>query len=233
MNRISPQSAATSAFLSAGLWRENPALVQLLGLCPLLAVSTSVVNSLGLGLTTLIVLAGSNLCVSLLRRFLNPALRIPLQIMVIATFVTLADLLLQAFLFALHQRIGLFVALIVTNCVLLARSEAFASRQQPAVALADGVMMGLGFLAVILLLGAMREVLGQGTLFANMELLLGDAGSGLTLHISDTRFLLAILPPGAFILFGFMIAGKNLIDQKIATSKPSVATNNIIVKSGS
>ena len=195
-----------------GLWTNNPALVQLLGLCPLLAVSTSVATALGLGVTTLVVLTLSNVCVSLLRRFLDDITRLPAQILIIATFVTLADILLQYWFFGLHQRIGLFVALIVTNCTLLGRAEAFASRQPLAASLVDGFMMGTGFALVIILMGAFREALGQGTLFANLHLLTGLPD--MTLRLADGGFLLLLAPPGAFLTLGCMIALKNLLEQK-------------------
>lgn len=194
-----------------GLWSNNPALVQMLGLCPLLAVSNTVANSLGLGLATLFVLTSSNVVVSLLRRYLDESTRLPAQIMVIATFVTLADILLQTFFFELHQRIGLFVALIVTNCTLLGRAEAFASRHPVRFAVVDGFMMGSGFLLAILLMGGIREALGQGTLFANMQLILGEPARNWTITIADGGFLLMLLPPGAFLTLGCIIALKNRI----------------------
>lgn len=201
-----------------GLWRNNAALVQLLGLCPLLAVSNSVVTALGLGLTTLVVLTCSNLTISLIRRFLDESTRLPAQIMVIASFVTLADILLQASFFDVHQRIGLFVALIVTNCTLLGRAEAFASRNPVLTATFDGIMMGLGFLIVIVLMGAVRELVGHGTLFANLDLLLGPGAEELSIRIGDGGFLLALLPPGAFFTLGLIIAAKNWIDQRQSRS---------------
>ena len=193
-----------------GLWRNNPALVQLLGLCPLLAVSGSVATSLGLGLVTLFVLTLSNGVISLIRYWLDEETRLPIQILVIATFVTLADLVLQYSFFELHQRIGLFVALIVTNCTLLGRAEAFASRNPVVSAMLDGVMMGLGFLGVLLVMGAIREMLGHGTLFANLHLLTGLPD--VTIVIADQGFLLMVLPPGAFLTLGCLIALKNFID---------------------
>ncbi len=194
-----------------GLWTRNPAMVQLLGLCPLLAVSNSFASALGLGLTTLIVLTLSNLFISLLRNFLYDAIRLPAQIMVIAGFVTLADMVLQYSFFELHQRIGLFVALIVTNCTLLGRAEVFARKNSPLYALLDGFMMGLGFLLVLLAMGTIREVLGQGTLFTNLSLLLGASSSieDVEISILESGFLLMILPPGAFLTLGCMIALKN------------------------
>ncbi len=194
-----------------GLWDSNPALVQLLGLCPLLAVSNSVATSLGLGLTTLAVLTLSNVTLSLVRGLLDEETRLPVQIMTIATFVTLADMTLQHWFFDLHQRIGLFVALIVTNCTLLGRAEAFASRQPVISSMIDGVMMGSGFLLVLLVMGAIRELAGQGTLFANLHLLTGLPD--ITLRVADSGFLLLLLPPGAFLTLGCLIAAKNYIDH--------------------
>ena len=210
---ITTNNAATPDYRTIsrdGLWSRNPALVQLLGLCPLLAVSGSVATSLGLGLATLFVLTCSNVIISLLRAHLDDATRLPVQILIIASFVTLADLLLQYWFFELHQRIGLFVALIVTNCTLLGRAEVFASRQPVVAALVDGFMMGTGFLLVILVMGAIREVLGKGTLFAHLDGLTGLPD--MTIQVMDGGFLLMILPPGAFLTLGCLIALKNVVD---------------------
>jgi len=200
-----------------GLWRNNPALVQLLGLCPLLAVSNNFAASLALGLTTLVVLIASNSTVSLFRLWLDETTRLPIQVLIIAGFVTLADLLLQYWYFELHQRIGLFVALIVTNCSLLGRAELFASRQPVMLAALDGLMTGLGFIAVLLVLGSLREMIGHGTLFAELNLLIG--GPDVMIRLSDTGFLLALLPPGAFLSLGCLIALKNYLDQKLSINE--------------
>ena len=200
-----------------GLWRNNPALVQLLGLCPLLAVSNNFAASLALGLTTLVVLIASNLTVSLFRLWLDETNRLPIQVLIIAGFVTMADLLLQYWYFELHQRIGLFVALIVTNCSLLGRAELFASRQPVMLAALDGLMTGLGFIAVLLVLGSLREMLGHGTLFAELNLLIG--GPDVMIRLADTGFLLALLPPGAFLSLGCLIALKNYLDQKLSINE--------------
>jgi electron transport complex protein RnfE len=196
-----------------GLWTRNPAMVQLLGLCPLLAVSGTFTSALGLGLTTLAVLTLSNLFISLFRALLTDSIRLPAQIMVIASFVTLADILLQYWFFDLHQRIGLFVALIVTNCTLLGRAESFASRNRMGYAVLDGFMMGLGFLLVLLVMGAVREILGQGTLFSNLHLLLGNSGREFEIRFWDSGFLLMVLPPGAFLTLGCLIALKNKLSS--------------------
>lgn len=200
-----------------GLWHNNPGLVQLLGLCPLLAVSNSVVNALGLGLATLAVLTGSSLLVSLFRNQVLPAIRLPAFVMLIATLTTCVELWMQAWAYELHQTLGIFIPLIVTNCLLLGRAESFASKHPPLAATFDGLMMGGGFLLVLLVTGAIRELLGTGALFANMHQLLPFAADWkLQLFNTDTPFLLAVLPPGAFLVLGFLIALKNVIDKKLA-----------------
>jgi electron transport complex protein RnfE len=198
-----------------GLWYNNPALVQLLGLCPLLAVTSTVVNALGLGLATLLVLIGSNIIVSLIRQHVSDAVRLPVFIMIIATFVTITELLMKAYTFDLYQILGIFVPLIVTNCAILGRAEAFASKNTLGLAALDGLMMGLGFLLVLLVLGASRELLGQGSLFRDMHLLFGPAAEAWLIQPfgNDYSFLVFVLPPGAFIVTGFLIALKNSIDQ--------------------
>ncbi|MFT7382808.1 MAG: electron transport complex protein RnfE [Candidatus Pseudothioglobus sp.] len=232
-NNLNNDSAVTDtdksvarAIIREGLWSNNPALVQLLGLCPLLAVSNTFANSLGLGVVTLVVLTCSNLLISSLRGQLDGNTRLPAQILIIATFVTCADLLLQSYFYGLHQRIGLFVALIVTNCTLLARAESYASRQPLRYAALDGLMMGLGFALVLVILGAIREILGKGTLFADMHLLFGEAAREWRINLGYDGFLLAILPPGAFISFGCLIAIYNWIQQrgenKQATTTPTL-----------
>jgi electron transport complex protein RnfE len=195
-----------------GLWSNNPALVQLLGLCPLLAVSNTFVTALGLGLVTLLVLTAANMIISLLRNLLYDAIRLPIQVLIIATLVTLADIALQSWYFELHQRIGLFVALIVTNCTLLGRAEVFASRNPLLASMVDGITMGLGFLWVLLVMGTVREILGHGTLFHNLHLLFG--AQDVTLHFADTGFLLMVLPPGAFLTLGCLIALKNYLEMR-------------------
>ena len=208
-----------------GLWHNNPALVQLLGLCPLLAVSNTAVNALGLGLATALVLLTTNVCISLYRNFLNPDIRLPSFVLIIATAVTAVDLLMNAYLFELHQLIGLFIPLIVTNCAILARGEAFAARQPPAKAALDGLAMGLGFALVLLLLGALREIIGSGTLLADAHLLFGDSAKDWGWTINDYQgFLLMALPPGAFFGLGFIIAGKNAIEARLSRKKRNETT---------
>lgn len=206
-----------------GLWKNNPAIVQLLGLCPLLAVTGTLVNGLGLGLATTLVLLGSNITVSLVRNFVPNEIRIPIFVMVIASFVTVIELLMHAFTFGLYQVLGIFIPLIVTNCAIIGRAEAYASKNAVRFAAFDGLMMGTGFTLILVLLGGIREILGLGTLFSGAELLLGEWAKDLTIQLyqTDANFLLAILPPGAFLGLGFIIAAKNLIDQVIVKRQQS------------
>ncbi|UUO21891.1 electron transport complex subunit E [Colwellia sp. M166] len=205
-----------------GLWKNNPGLVQLLGLCPLLAVTSTVVNALGLGIATMFVLICSNATVSAIRQWVPKEIRIPIFVLIIAAFVTCVQLLMNAYTYGLYQSLGIFLPLIVTNCAIIGRAEAYASKNPIKQASFDGLMMGLGFLTVLVVLGAIREILGQGTLFDGANLLLGAWASDLKIQVYhlDSQFLLAILPPGAFIAMGFLIAGKNAIDNKIAQAKP-------------
>ena len=212
-----------------GLWKNNPALVQLLGLCPLLAVTGSVVNALGLGLATMLVLTCSNLVVSLIRNQVSDAIKIPAFVIIIATFTTCTELLMKAFTYELYLILGIFIPLIVTNCAILGRAEAFASKNGPLSSLFDGFMMSLGFGAVLLSVGAIREILGNGTLFANMDLLFGPIATnwGISLFGPDYSFLVIILPPGAFLVTGLLIALKNVIDDRIEKRR---LESRIIVK---
>jgi len=200
-----------------GLWKNNPAIVQLLGLCPLLAVTGSVVNAIGLAAATTLVLVCSNTSVSLIRNVVSEAVRLPAFVMIIASAVTCIELLMQAFAYELYQILGIFLPLITTNCVILGRADGFASRHSLAPAAYDGLIMGAGFGVVLVLLGAIRELLGTGALFANMDLLFGPASADWKVVVIDDypNFLLAILPPGAFIFTGLIIACKNLLDGQI------------------
>lgn len=200
-----------------GLWKNNPALVQLLGLCPLLGVTNSVVNSIGLGLATIFVLIASNSCVSVIRNITPAEIRLPTFVMIIAAAVTCTELLMQAFAYELYQILGIFLPLITTNCIILGRADGFACKNSLLPAAYDGFIMGFGFAVVLLLLGAARELIGTGAIFANMELLFGASASNWKLVLSSDypQFLLAILPPGAFILTGLFIAFKNMIDGQI------------------
>lgn len=200
-----------------GLWSNNPALVQVLGLCPLLAVSGSVVNGLGMGIATVAVLTSSNICVSLIRNHITDAVRLPAFVMIIAALTTCVQLLMQALAFEMYEILGIFIPLIVTNCVIIGRAEAFASKNGVLASAADGFLMGMGFLSILVLLGAIREVIGQGVIFSNMDLLLGEnfANSKIILIDNYKSFLFAILPPGAFVGLGLIIAAKNIIDKNL------------------
>lgn len=212
----------------SGLWHNNPALVQILGLCPMLAVTSSVVNALGLGLASTFVLTASNLTVSLFRNLVPDTVRLPVFVMIIAAFVTSIQLLMQAFTYELYLILGIFIPLIVTNCVIMGRADAFAAKNPVSASVLDGFMMGVGFTAVLLVLGAIREVLGTGMIFSNMHLLFGDMAQNWTITVFDhyQGFLFAILPPGAFFGLGMLIALKNIIDERLekrkAAATPSV-----------
>ncbi|MEG3768710.1 electron transport complex subunit E [Alteromonas sp. 14N.309.X.WAT.G.H12] len=197
-----------------GLWKNNPALVQLLGLCPLLAVTSTVINGLGLGLATTLVLIGSNITVSLVRNVVSNEIRIPVFVMVIAAFVTIVQLLMNAYTYELYLTLGIFIPLIVTNCAIIGRAEAYASKNAIVPSAIDGLMMGAGFTFILMLLGGIREALGSGTLLAGADRLFGSVAENWTITLFHTEqpFLLAILPPGAFIGMGFIIAVKNYID---------------------
>ncbi|MBP8185753.1 MAG: electron transport complex subunit E [Pseudomonas sp.] len=199
-----------------GLWKNNPGLVQLLGLCPLLGVSNSMVNALGMGIATALVLAFSNAAVALIRHQVTDAVRLPVFVLIIAALTTCIELLMQAFTYELYQILGIFIPLITTNCIILGRAEAFAAKNSVAHASFDGLLMGTGFALVLLALGTLRELLGTGMLLSNMQLLFGPMAANwqITLLPNYPGFLLAILPPGAFLLLGLLIAGKNQLDAR-------------------
>jgi electron transport complex protein RnfE len=215
-----------------GLWKNNPGLVQLLGLCPLLAVTATLTNALGLGIATMLVLIGSNLLVSLVRDYVPKEIRIPVFVMIIAALVTTVQLLINAYAYGLYLSLGIFLPLIVTNCIIIGRAEAFASRNNLVSAVFDGLMMGLGFTLVLAVLGATREILSQGTLFDGADQLLGPWATALTLHLwqVETPFLIAMLPPGAFIVMGLLIALKNVIDKKVKERQPQTAAEPSVTR---
>ena len=199
-----------------GLWHQNTGLVVLLGLCPLLAVTSTVINGLGLGLATMLTLMASNLSVSLLRGLLRPEIRIPAFVLIIASVVTALELLMQAWLYDLYRILGIFIPLIVTNCAIIGRAEAFASKNKPLPALVDGLATGLGFCLTLVLLGAMREIIGRGTLLADAQLMFGSIGENLSITVIPNHpgFLLAMLPPGAFMGLGLLIAARNWLQAR-------------------
>jgi electron transport complex protein RnfE len=199
-----------------GLWKNNPGFVQLLGLCPLLAVTATLINGLGLGIATTLILISSNITVSLIRNIVPNEIRLPVFVIVIASFVTAVEMIMKAFYYDLYLTLGIFIPLIVTNCSVIGRAEAFASKQPVDKAFLDGLMMGIGFTIALVLLGGLRELLGYGTLFAQAELMFGQAAQWMTITVfEDYRgFLLAVLPPGAFFGLGLLIALKNAIDNR-------------------
>jgi electron transport complex protein RnfE len=213
-----------------GIWKNNPAMVQLLGLCPLLAVTATVINGLGLGIATTLVLIGSNCTVSLVRNWVPNEIRIPIFVMIIAAFVTIVQLLMNAYTFKLYEALGIFIPLIVTNCAIIGRAEAYASKNPVQYAAFDGLMMGLGFTLILVVLGAMRELLGYGTLFSGANLLLGDWASQLEITVfeADSKFLLAILPPGAFLGMGLLIALKNVLNNRVETLVERPETDKVV-----
>lgn len=200
-----------------GLWHNNPGLIQLLGLCPLLAVTGNVINGLGLGLATLVTLTIANSAISISRKWVRKEIRIPYYVLVIASIVTMIDLIMHAVTPELHNVLGIFIPLIVTNCVIIGRAEAFASKNTLAPAALDGFMMGLGFTFVLVALGGMREIIGSGTLLSDASVLFGSIAENWTIEVFKNYqgLLLAILPPGAFLGMGFLIAFKNIVDKKL------------------
>ena len=199
-----------------GIWKQNTSLVQILGLCPLLAITTNLVNGVMLSLATLIVMALANFAVSSLRNFIPYEIRIPVFILIAAALVTVVDLLMNAYLHGLYVVLGIFIPLIITNCIVLARIEAFAAKHTPVAAASDGAMMGVGMLWTLALIGALREVIGSGTLFSGIELVIPGAQALRLLPDDYPGLLLAVLPPGAFIVLGCIIASKNWIDARQA-----------------
>ncbi len=210
-----------------GLWNNNQALVALLGLCPLLAVTNTAINGLGLGIATTVVLTMSNFTISLIRNIVRTEIRLPVFVLVIASFVTAVELSMNAWFFELYKILGIFIPLIVTNCAIIGRAEAFASKNNLRRSLVDGLAMGIGFTLVLMTLGAAREFIGMGTLFSQAHLMFGEAAKGITLSLGDNfkGALLAILPPGAFIGLGLMLALKNNIDHSADKRNEARALN--------
>ncbi len=207
----------TRTIIRDGLWTNNVGLVQILGLCPLLAVTGTFINGLGLGLATMATLIASNVTISAIRSLVRPEVRIPVFVLVIASIVTVIELLMSAYLYDLYKVLGIFIPLIVTNCAIIGRAEAFASRHSVLPAFLDGLSMGLGFTLVLVTLGSMREIIGHGTLFSHAHRMFGNLLPDITIVFAGDYhgFLLAILPPGAFIGLGLLIALKNIIDKRL------------------
>jgi electron transport complex protein RnfE len=207
-----------------GLWDNNIVFAQILGMCPTMAVTGSATNGLGMGLATTAVLVASNALVSMVRNVVTPDVRIPVYIVLIATLVTLVDVSLNAWAHDLYKVLGLYIALIVANCAVLGRAEAYAQKAGVVPAALDGLMMGLGFTLALTLIGGIREAIGGGTLFANAHLLLGSSFAFLeTTLIPDYKgYLLMILPPGGFLVLGFLLAGKRIVDRRLAERRAAV-----------
>ncbi len=197
-----------------GLWKQNPGLVQLLGLCPILAVSSTMVNAVSLGLATILVMAVANLAVSVLRNFIPYEIRIPVFILIIAALVTMVDLSFNAYFHELYLVLGIFIPLIVTNCIVLARIEAFAAKNDPLSSTLDGILMGLGLVWVLAVLGGARELIGSGTLFAGIDMIFPNLAPIEVFGHDYPGFLIAILPPGAFFALGCLIALFNWLNTR-------------------
>ncbi len=212
--------------LKAGVWKDNPGLVQLLGLCPLLAVTTTLVNGVGLGIATLLVLTVSNALVSATRRWIRDEIRIPIYVLIIASLVTCTELIFKAWFPTLDRSLGIFIPLIVTNCAIVARAEVFAARNTVAASIVDGIGMGAGFALLLTAIGAFRELLGQASILTDFNMLTGsDTFTGLS--FADSGFLLAILPPGAFFSLALAVAAKNAIDRKRRKSRHTGAARSL------
>lgn len=227
-------STETRDIIVNGLWKQNPGIVQLLGLCPLLAISSNVVNALSLGLATTLVMALSNVAVALVRNFIPHEIRIPVFVLIIAALVTVVQLAMNAWVHPLYLVLGVFIPLITTNCIVLARVEAFASKRSTTHSVLDGAMMGLGLTAVLVVLGAMREILGKGTLLSGLDLALGPQARAWVLHVVPDYqgFLLAVLPPGAFIGLGLLIALRNIIESMRAERAGRAAAPAAPIRAG-
>jgi electron transport complex protein RnfE len=209
-----------------GLWNNNPGLVQLLGLCPLMAVTTNFINGFGLGIATLAALVASNVAIAIVRGFIRPEIRIPVFVLIIAANVTLIELIINAYFHDLYNVLGIFIALIVTNCIVIGRAEAFAAKNTPVHTLLDSTMMGIGFMLVLCVLGGAREIVAQGTLFSQAHLMFGESAKAMTIVFNPDYkgMLLAALPPGAFIGLGFLVALKKWIDTVLKERAKAKAT---------
>jgi electron transport complex protein RnfE len=213
-----------------GIWKQNTSIVQILGLCPLLAVTTNLVNGVMLSLATIVVMAISGLAIASLRNFIPHEIRIPVFILVVAALVTVVDLLFNANLHELYLVLGIFIPLIVTNCIVLARVEAFANKNPPLQSMFDGIFMGVGMLWTLALLGGLRELIGAGTLFSGIDMVFPGLQPLQLLPADYPGFLLAILPPGAFVLLGCLIAWKNWLEARAASRQQARALAPVIAE---
>ncbi|MCK0535050.1 MULTISPECIES: electron transport complex subunit E [unclassified Anaerobiospirillum] len=210
----SKQSSLWEIFIK-GIWKDNPGLCQLLGMCPLLAVTTSAANALGLGIATIVVMVMSSMVISLIRKIIVPEVRIPIYVVIIASLVTVVRFEIEAYFPELYQQLGIYLALIVTNCIIMGRAEAFAGKNNLLRSTVDAIACGIGFALVLFALGSIREIIGNGTLFVGAADILGQWATSLEMHFfdSDMSVLIAILPPGGFFVLAFLIAGKNALDN--------------------
>ena len=212
--------------LRDGIWKDNPGLVQLLGLCPLLAVTTTLVNGIGLGLATLFVLTLSNALVSATRRWIRDEIRIPIYVLIIASLVTCIELIFKAWFPTLDRSLGIFIPLIVTNCAIVARAELFASRNNVASSIIDGVAMGTGFALLLMAIGFFRELFGQASVLSDLTMLTSGAGFD-GVSFAESGLLLLILPPGAFFSLALAVAAKNALDRKRRRARNTGATRSL------
>ncbi len=208
------QSSLWEIFIK-GIWKDNPGLCQLLGMCPLLAVTTSAANALGLGIATILVMVLSSMVISLIRKFIVSEVRIPIYVVIIASLVTVVRFEIEAYFPALYQQLGIYLALIVTNCIIMGRAEAFAGKNNIIRSAVDAIACGIGFTLVLFALGCIREIIGNGTLFVGAADILGPWAANLqmTIYSADFSMLIAILPPGGFFVLAFLIAIKNAMDN--------------------
>jgi electron transport complex protein RnfE len=199
-----------------GLWDNNGVFAMLLGMCPTMAMTTSATNGFGMGVATAVVMAASSLLVAVFRKAITQEVRIPVFILIVAAMVTLVDLAMNAFMHELYKVLGLFIPLIVSNCLPLARLEAFAAKEPPLPAFLDGLFMGIGFTLALTVIGAVREIVGAGTLFADASLLLGPSFKFMEMRLlpADAGILMMILPPGGFLITGLLVVAKRLIDLR-------------------
>lgn len=228
---VQKQSSLWEIFIK-GIWKDNPGLCQLLGMCPLLAVTTSAANALGLGIATILVMVLSSMVISIIRKVVVQEIRIPIYVVVIASLVTAVRFEIEAYFPELYQQLGIYLALIVTNCIIMGRAEAFAGKNNLLRSTVDAIACGIGFTLVLFALGAIREILGSGTLFVGAADLLGPWAQDLEVHLysQDFSVLIAILPPGGFFVLAFLIAGKNYLDsrsERIAKKKARIRSVNI------
>nr|CAX83979.1 Electron transport complex protein RnfE [uncultured bacterium] len=215
-------TASYRTIVRDGLWDNNGVLCQMLGMCPTMAMTGTATNGLGMGLATALVMAASNLLVAVFRSYITHEVRIPVYILIVAFWVTVVDLACNAWMHELYKVLGLFIPLIVSNCLPLGRLEAFAAREPVLPSFVDGLFMGIGFTLALTVIGGVREIFGQGTLFADASLLLGPAFKFMEMKVLpiDSGFLVAILPPGGFLVTGLLVASKRILD--IRAGKPLV-----------